>query len=92
MNLELIDYLFGNHYDALPLHIQDKKFKVHKKGLFKATANSVVMPPISSWVEKGEILADQLSRFTEGSYYIFTFLGHRVFSLFARNPSITSSF
>ena len=71
MNLELIDYLFENHYNALPLHIQDKKFKVQKKGLFATEIGRNA--PDFSWVEKGETLT--LSKLNEGSYYILLFWG-----------------
>jgi len=69
MNLELIDYLFGNHYNALPLHVQDKKFKEEKMGLFATEVGRNA--PNFSWIEKGE--RQSLSKLNEGLYYVLLF-------------------
>ena len=69
MNLELIDYVFENHYDVLPLHIQDKKFKEQKMGLFATEIGRNA--PNFSWIEKGERL--MLSKLNEELYYILLF-------------------
>jgi len=68
-NLEIIDYLFEKHYNALPEALQDKKFKTEKLALFATEIGRIA--PDFSWTEKGKKL--QLSSLNEAENYVLVF-------------------
>jgi thiol-disulfide isomerase/thioredoxin len=68
-NLELIDYLFENHYNKLPKTLQDKKFKSEKTALFISEVGRIA--PNFSWKENGRTL--QLSTLNDAEKYVLVF-------------------
>ena len=68
-NLELIDYLFENHYNKLPRTLQDKKFKSEKTALFISEVGRIA--PDFSWKENGRTL--QLSTLNDAEKYVLVF-------------------
>ena len=69
MNLDLIDYLFENHYSKLPANIQDKEFKKGKQALFAAEVGRIA--PNFSWKENGKELS--LSKLNDSENYLLIF-------------------
>ena len=69
MNLELIDYLFENHYNKLPINVQSKKFKEDKLLLFAAEIGRTA--PDFSWKENGKTLT--LSKLNDAQNYLLIF-------------------
>ena len=69
MNLELIDYLFENHYNKLPINVQSKKFKEDKLSLFAAEIGRTA--PDFSWKENGKTLT--LSKLNDAQNYLLIF-------------------
>ncbi|WP_405610710.1 TlpA family protein disulfide reductase [Polaribacter sp. Asnod1-A03] len=69
MNLELIDYLFENHYYKLPKTIQDQKYITSKRALF-ATGIGRVAPDFS-WIENGKNF--KLSTLNDSEKYVLVF-------------------
>ena len=69
MNLELIDYLFENHYNKLPINIQNKKFKEDKLSLFAAEVGRIA--PDFSWKENDKTLT--LSKLDDAENYLLIF-------------------
>jgi thiol-disulfide isomerase/thioredoxin len=68
-NLELIDFLFDNHYNKLPINIQNTKFKTDKLALFAAEVGRVA--PDFSWTEKGNSI--KLSTLNDAEHYVLVF-------------------
>jgi thiol-disulfide isomerase/thioredoxin len=68
-NLEIIDYLFENHYNKIPKNLQDKKFKSAKKALFVAEVGRTA--PDFSWKEKNKTL--NLSTLNNAENYLLVF-------------------
>ena len=69
MNLELIDYLFENHYNKLPIDVQSKKFKEDKLSLFAAEVGRIA--PDFSWKENDKTLT--LSKLDDAENYLLIF-------------------
>lgn len=69
MNLDLIDYLFENHYNKLPIEVQNQKFKEDKITLFAAEIGRIA--PDFSWKENGKELT--LSRLNNTQNYLLIF-------------------
>jgi thiol-disulfide isomerase/thioredoxin len=69
MNLELIDYLFENHYNKLPIGVQSKKFKEGKLSLFAAEVGRIA--PDFSWKENNKTLT--LSKLDDAQNYLLIF-------------------
>ncbi len=68
-NLEIIDYLFKDQYDNLPLNLQNQKFKTEKKALFAVEINRIA--PDFSWNENGRNL--KLSTLNDAENYVLVF-------------------
>lgn len=68
-NLEIIDYLFENQYNKLPINLQDATFKKEKLALFTTEIGRIA--PDFSWTEKGKKM--QLSTLTDASQYVLVF-------------------
>ncbi len=68
-NLEIIDYLFENQYNKLPINLQDAKFKKEKLALFATEIGRIA--PDFSWTEKGKKM--QLSTLQDASHYVLVF-------------------
>jgi len=68
-NIELIDYLFNNHYNKLPETLQDKKFKSEKIALFLTEVGRTA--PDFSWKENGKTL--KLSTLNDAENYVLVF-------------------
>lgn len=68
-NLELIDYLFENHYNKLPIGVQNKKFKEDKLSILAAEIGRIA--PDFSWKENSKTLA--LSRLKDAENYLLIF-------------------
>ncbi|MDP5092283.1 MAG: TlpA family protein disulfide reductase [Polaribacter sp.] len=68
-NLEIIDYLFENHYNKLPVNLQDAKFKKEKLALFATEIGRIA--PDFSWTEKGKKM--QLSTLNDATEYVLVF-------------------
>ena len=68
-NLEIIDYLFENQYNKLPVNLQDAKFKKEKLALFATEIGRIA--PDFSWTEKGKKM--QLSTLNDASEYVLVF-------------------
>ncbi|MFY9242224.1 MAG: thioredoxin-like domain-containing protein [Polaribacter sp.] len=68
-NLEIIDYLFENHYSKLPISIQDQKFKEEKMALFATEVGRIA--PDFSWQENGKTL--KLSTLNDAENYVLVF-------------------
>jgi thiol-disulfide isomerase/thioredoxin len=68
-NLKIIDYLFENHYDKLPISLQDENFKKEKLELL-ATAIGRIAPDFS-WEEKGKNF--KLSTLNDADQYVLVF-------------------
>lgn len=69
LNLELIDYLFENHYNKLPVGVQNKKFKEDKLSLLAAEVGRIA--PDFSWKENDKTLA--LSKLKGAKNYLLIF-------------------
>ncbi|MEO9572263.1 MAG: TlpA disulfide reductase family protein [Polaribacter sp.] len=69
MNLDLIDYLFENHYNKLPESLQNKKFRDEKQQLFAAEVGRIA--PDFSWQENGKNLS--LSKLNDAENYLLIF-------------------
>lgn len=68
-NLEIIDYLFENHYNKLPKILQNAKFKDEKQALFAAEIGRIA--PDFSWNENGRNL--KLSTLNDAENYVLVF-------------------
>jgi thiol-disulfide isomerase/thioredoxin len=68
-NLEIIDYLFEEHYNKLPITLQDKKFKEEKMALFETEVGRIA--PDFSWQENGKNL--KLSTLNDAENYVLVF-------------------
>lgn len=68
-NLQIIDYLFDNHYNKLPKNLQDEKFKSEKKALFLSEVGRIA--PDFSWNENGKKL--KLSTLHDAEKYVLVF-------------------
>ncbi len=68
-NLEMIDYLFDNHYNKLSINIQNTKFKTDKLALFAAEVGRVA--PDFSWTENGNSI--KLSTLNDAEHYVLVF-------------------
>lgn len=68
-NLDIIDYLFESHYNKLPIHIQDAKFKTEKQALFATEIGRIA--PDFSWTENGRNL--KLSTLNDAETYVLVF-------------------
>lgn len=68
-NLEIIDYLFNNHYNKLPKTLQDQKFKTEKLTLFAAEIGRIA--PDFSWKENGTTL--KISTLNDAEKYVLVF-------------------
>ena len=68
-NLDIIDYLFENHYNKLPINLQDVKFKTEKQALFAAEIGRIA--PDFSWTENGRNL--KLSTLNDAETYVLVF-------------------
>ena len=68
-NVEIIDYLFEKHYNALPETLQDKKFKTEKLAFFATEIGRIA--PDFSWTEKGGKM--KLSSLNESENYVLVF-------------------
>lgn len=68
-NLEIIDYLFESHYNKLPIHIQNDKFKTEKLALFAAEIGRIA--PDFSWIENGRNL--KLTSLHDAETYVLVF-------------------
>ncbi|MGB1283016.1 MAG: TlpA family protein disulfide reductase [Polaribacter sp.] len=68
-NLEIIDYLFENHYNKLPQSLQDNKFKQEKLALLIAEVGRIA--PDFSWKENGKTRT--LSQLNNAENYILIF-------------------
>ena len=68
-NLEIIDYLFENHYNKLPEDLKDQKFKAEKKALFATEIGRIA--PDFSWKENGKTL--KLSTLNDAEKYVLVF-------------------
>lgn len=69
MNLDLIDYLFENHYNKLPIEAQNKKFKEDKLSLLAAEVGRIA--PDFSWKENDKTLT--LSKLKSAENYLLIF-------------------
>lgn len=68
-NLEIIDYLFDNHYNKLPIELQNAKFKTEKQALFATEVGRVA--PDFSWSENGR--NRKLSTLNDAETYVLVF-------------------
>ncbi len=68
-NLEIIDYLFENHYNKLPVSLQDVKYKKEKLALFAIEVGRTA--PDFSWQENARNL--KLSTLNDAENYILVF-------------------
>ncbi|MBT3742140.1 MAG: redoxin domain-containing protein [Polaribacter sp.] len=68
-NLEIIDYLFDNHYNKLPENLQDKKFKSEKVALFITEVGRIA--PDFSWKENDKTF--NLSTLNDAENYVLVF-------------------
>lgn len=68
-NLELIDFLFDNHYNKLPINLQNTKFKTDKLALFAAEVDRIA--PDFSWTENGN--STKLSTLNDAEHYVLVF-------------------
>jgi thiol-disulfide isomerase/thioredoxin len=68
-NLEMIDFLFENYYDALPKSLQNDIFKTEKIKLLATAIGSIA--PNFSWKEHGKDF--QLSTLNEAKNYLLVF-------------------
>lgn len=68
-NTEIIDYLFQNYYDKLPLNLQDKKFKDEKLKLLTAEIGRTA--PDFSWTENDKKL--NLHSLNDAENYVLVF-------------------
>lgn len=68
-NLEIIDYLFENHYNKLPETLQSQKFKSEKIALFASEIGRIA--PDFSWKENGKTL--KLSTLNDAEKYVLVF-------------------
>lgn len=84
MNLELIDYLFEKHYNALPQGVQNNKFKEEKLALFASEIGRVA--PDFSWKENGKML--KLSTLNEANNYLLIFWSTGCFHCLREIPQI----
>lgn len=68
-NLDIIDYLFEEHYYKLPKTLQNAKFKNDKMALFAAEVGRIA--PDFSWTENGKSL--KLSTLNDAENYVLVF-------------------
>jgi len=68
-NIEILDYLFENHYNNLPQTLQNKKFIAEKKALFVAEIGRIA--PDFSWKENGKTFT--LSDLNDAEIYVLVF-------------------
>ncbi len=68
-NLEIIDYLFENYYNKLPITVQDANFKEEKLSLLAAEVGRIA--PDFSWKENGKTL--KLSTLNDAETYVMVF-------------------
>ncbi len=69
VNLEVIDYLFKNHYNKLPKDLQSQKFITEKTALFATEVGRIA--PDFSWKEKGKNY--KLSTLNDAQKYVLVF-------------------
>lgn len=68
-NLNVIDYLFENHYNKLPETLQNSKFKKEKEALFAVEIGRIA--PDFSWKENGKNF--KLSTLNDAEKYVLVF-------------------
>ena len=68
-NLQLVDYLFENHYNKLPEAVQDNVYKKEKLALLAAEVGRIA--PDFSWEEKGKKF--KLSTLNDAESYVLVF-------------------
>ena len=68
-NVEIVDYLFDEHYNSLPKNFQNLKFKEDKKALLAAEVGRIA--PDFSWKEKG--VSYTLSSLSDAENYVLVF-------------------
>jgi thiol-disulfide isomerase/thioredoxin len=68
-NISMIDYLFEEHYSALPKHLQDQKFKSEKMAKFAAEVGRTA--PNFSWSQNG--VSYDVSNLNDAEYYVLVF-------------------
>lgn len=68
-NLEIIDYLFKNHYNKLPANLQDKKFITEKLALLAVEIGRIA--PDFSWNESDKTI--KLSTLKDAEQYVLVF-------------------
>ena len=68
-NIEIIDFLFKEHYSKLPLAIQNAKFKKEKEALFVTEIGRTA--PDFSWTENGKEF--KLSTLNDAKHYVLVF-------------------
>lgn len=68
-NIIMIDYLFEEHYNALPKNLQNQKFKSEKMAKFAAEVGRTA--PNFSWTENGVIY--DLASLNDAEHYVLVF-------------------
>lgn len=68
-NIEIIDYLFTDHYKKLPINLQNQKFIDEKEALFAAEIGRIA--PDFSWTENGKKM--KLSTLNDADNYVLVF-------------------
>ncbi|EAQ42859.2 TlpA disulfide reductase family protein [Polaribacter sp. MED152] len=68
-NIAIIDYLFKEHYNKLPIALQDAKFKKEKEALFATEIGRTA--PDFSWTENGK--STKLSNLNDAENYVLVF-------------------
>ena len=68
-NVEIIDYLFQNHYKKLPINLQNQQFIKDKEALLAAEIGRVA--PDFSWTENGKNY--NLSTLNDAEIYVLVF-------------------
>jgi thiol-disulfide isomerase/thioredoxin len=68
-NIEIIDYLFNEHYNKLPINLQNQQFKKEKEALFAAEIGRIA--PDFSWSKNGQNF--KLSKLNDAEKYVLVF-------------------
>lgn len=68
-NLEIIDHLFDEYYNKLPINLQNQEFKKEKEALFAAEISRTA--PDFSWTENGKNY--KLSTLNDAEEYVLVF-------------------
>lgn len=68
-NIEIIDFLFKEHYSKLPVALQNEKFKKEKEALFASEIGRTA--PDFSWTENGKPY--KLSTLNDANHYVLVF-------------------